>query len=212
MLGILCGLESEAKIARQIKGAIVACAAARPHKARELAQELVAKGATRLMSFGIAGSLEASVGLGDALIGTQVVSSTGHWACDEAWGRVLAAKLPQAKQGGVYGSETLVPTAAEKSSLHQTTGCLIVDMESQCAAEVAAEAKIPLIVVRTVCDSSTLNVPPLVMTAIADDGHVDVLAAIISILRHPAQVVSLFHLMCGTNKALAALKRLTPAL
>ncbi len=211
MLGILCGLESEAKIARQIDGALVACAAARPHKARELAQELVAKGATRLMSFGIAGALDASIGLGDVVIGTQVVSPKVQWGCDEAWGRALADKIPHAKRGGVYGSETLVPTAVEKAMLHQKTGCSIVDMESQCAAEVAAAAKIPLIVVRTVCDGATMNVPPLVMVAIGEAGRVDVLSAIVSIVQHPMQVTDLFHVARGTSKALAALKRLTGA-
>ena len=72
MLGILCGLDSEAKIARAIKGATVACAAARPHKARDLARELVANGATRLMSFGIAGALGATGHLGDVVIGTRI--------------------------------------------------------------------------------------------------------------------------------------------
>ena len=211
MLGILCGLESEAKIARQIDGAIVACAAARPHKARELAQELVAKGATRLMSFGIAGALDTSIELGDVVIGTQVVSSTGQWGGDEAWGKTLADKIPHAKRGEVYGSETLVPTAAEKAMLHHKTGCAIVDMESQCVAEVAAEAKIPLIVVRTVCDGATMNVPPLVLVAISESGRVDVIRAIASILHHPMQVTDLFHVARGTSKALTALRRLRSA-
>ena len=207
MLGILCGLESEAKIARQISGALVACAAARPHKARELTRELVAKGATRLMSFGIAGALDSSVGLGDVVIGTRVVSPKGKWMCDDAWGWELAGKIPHAKPGGVYGSETLIPTAAEKDALYRTTACAIVDMESQCAAEIAAEAKIPFIVVRTVCDSAAMNLPPLVTAAVAEDGSVDVLRALGSLARHFAQVGDLFHLMLGTHKALAALHR-----
>jgi hopanoid-associated phosphorylase len=206
MLGILCGLESEAKIARQVSGAIVACAAARPHKARELARELVAQGATRLMSFGIAGSLDAAVDLGDIVIGTRVVSSTGQWMCDEAWGRALAAQIPHAKRGGVYGSETLVPTATEKAALYRATACAIVDMESQCAAEIAAAATLPLIVVRAICDSARMNVPPVVMAAIAEDGSVNVIRALTHLARRPAQVIDVFHMMRGTQQALTALR------
>lgn len=206
MLGILCGLESEREIAAKVKGAIVVCAAARPHKARELAQELVQQGATRLMSFGIAGSLDSSVNLGDIFIGTRVESTKGHWSCDERWGRDLAGKIPQAKRGGVYGSETLVATTQDKEYLFQNTGCAIVDMESQCIAEVAEAANLPLIVVRAVCDDSAMNVPPLVMQAIAENGSVSIPRALTSLLRHPWQIPDLLKVGLGTSKALSALR------
>ncbi|MFA4994892.1 MAG: hypothetical protein WC521_06275 [Bdellovibrionales bacterium] len=206
MLGILCGLKSEKKIASKIRGAIVACSAAQPNKAREMAQELVAMGATRLMSFGIAGSLDSTVNLGDIFIGTRVVSATGQWPCDEVWGRELANKIPHAKRGSVYGSDILVPTVKEKEQLYQNTGCAVVDMESQCAAEVAAEAKIPLMVVRAVCDDSVMNVPPFVMASIKADGSVSVFQALGHLAMHPFQTEDLFKVMHGTNKALSSLR------
>lgn len=206
MLGILCGLESEKKIASKISGALVTCAAARPHKARELARELVALGATRLMSFGIAGSLDSSVHLGDIFIGTRVASESGQWACDQAWGRELANKIPRAKRGGVYGSEVLISTIATKDLLYRKTGCAIVDMESQCAAEVAAEAHLPLMVVRAVCDDSVMNVPAFVMAAIEENGSVNALRALGHLALHPTQTSDLFRIMHGTGKALATLR------
>ncbi len=212
MLGILCGLESEARIARRVSGAVVACAAARPHKARDLARSLVQSGATRLLSFGIAGALDPSVRLGDLVIGTRVVSPAGAWMCDPAWGEKLASTLPFAQRGGVYGSETLVPTGIEKIALGQSTACAIVDMESQCAAEVAAEAGIPLMVLRAVCDGAGMNVPPVVMAAIAEDGTIHVRKATAHLLRHPAQWSDLFSVLCGTGKALGTLKKASPAL
>jgi adenosylhomocysteine nucleosidase len=206
MLGILCGLKSEKRIASKVRGAIVACAAARPHKARDLARELVAMGATRLMSFGIAGSLDSSVNLGDVFIGTRVASAAGQWTCDGAWGRELANSIPSAKRGGVYGSEVLVATIEEKDALNQNTGCAIVDMESQCAAEVATEAGLPLMVVRAVCDDSVMNVPPFVMAAITEDGSVSVLRALGYLALHPDQTSDLFKVICGTSKALETLR------
>ncbi len=212
MLGILCGLESERKIARKIDGALVACAAARPHMARDLARELVALGATRLMSFGIAGSLDTSVQLGDLFIGTRVENEKGRWDCHEEWGQALADKIPHAKRGGVYGSEVLVATCEAKDALHRKTGCAIVDMESQCLAEVAAQAGLPLIVVRAVCDDARMNVPPFVMAAINPDGSTNVLRAMTHLAMHPAHASDLWHVIGGMNRALRELKGIRASL
>jgi adenosylhomocysteine nucleosidase len=206
MLGILCGLESEAAIARRIPDALVACAAARPGKARLLARDLVDQGATRLMSFGVTGGLKSDLPIGALLIGSRVVSAKGLWTCDEAWGEALAQKLPQAQRGAVWGSETLVPTAEDKQRLHDTSGCLIVDMESQCAAEVAMEAKIPLAVLRAVCDTADMHVPPVVMAAIGEDGRVSGFRMFRHLVRHPRDISDLLHVARGINRALGALK------
>jgi len=206
MLGILCGLESEAALARRIDGAAVACAAARPQKARWLARELVKKGATRLLSFGIAGALEPGLPIGSLVIGTEVASTDGKWDCENAWANELSRKLPEAHCGGVWGSEVIVPTAREKDTLYRKSRCLIVDMESQAAAQVAKESGLPFGVLRAVCDTSVMEVPPIVMAAIAADGHIDYLRALMNIVRHPAQVPALFHMMRGTGRALKVLK------
>jgi hopanoid-associated phosphorylase len=211
MLGILCGLESEAAIARQIAGASIACAAARPQKARWLARELVKKGATRLMSFGIAGALEPGLPIGSLIIGTQVISVDGTWDCDGPWISQLSQRMPEAHCGPVWGSETLVPTAVNKLTLYKKSRCLIVDMESQCAAQIASEAKLPLAVIRVVCDNADMDVPQLVMSAIAEDGHISALTALWSVLRNPTQIPDLIRVACGTSKAHRVLKACAPA-
>jgi hopanoid-associated phosphorylase len=206
MLGILCGLESEAKIARRIKGARVACAAARPGKARMLAQELIGQGATRLVSFGVAGGLAQEHPIGALVIGAHVKSATGTWHCDSAWNNTLAQKLPQAIHAGVWGSETLVPTAEDKRALYRLSGCVIVDMESQCVAEAAAAARIPFTVLRAVCDTANMNVPLVIMAAIGEDGSVDAWRALGHLARRPREIPDLFHVTRGISRALGALK------
>lgn len=205
MLGIVCGLESEAVLARRISGAAVVCAAAQPAKARRLTQELVDQGVTRLMSFGIAGGLEAGLPIGSIVIGTYVQSVAGKWMCDSNWINGLIHKMPEAHSGGVWGSEFLVPTARDKKNLYQKSQCLIVDMESQCMAEIASQAKLPIAVVRAVCDSSTMDVPPVVMEAIAEDGNIDIGKALWSLVRNPTQIPSLVHVSQGTATALKTL-------
>lgn len=201
MLGVLCGLHSEAKIAESIPGAKIACSAAVPEKARILVNNLLQQGVTRLMSFGVAGALDTALPVGALVVGTQVISKAGRWDCDAAWGHDLASKLPQSVRGGVWGSEFLVPTAQEKIGLHNSTGGVIVDMESQCAAEVAARANLPLAVVRVVCDRANHNVPPMVMTAINPDGSTNIKKVILGLFREPLQAIDLINV--GRSMALA---------
>ena len=206
MLGILCGLESEAAIARRIPEALVACAAARPGKARALARDLVDKGATRLMSFGVAGGLKPGLSIGALVVGTHVVSANGLWNCDAAWAELLTQKLPQAQRGGVWGSEILVPTAEDKQALYQKSGGLIVDMESQCVAEAATAAKIPFAVLRAVCDTAEMAVPPVVMAAIGEDGRIRVGRTLTHLASRPRELWDLIHVTRGIHRALGTLR------
>lgn len=207
MLGVLCGLETEAKIARRMGAVEVACAAARPQKARWLARELIKKGVKRLLSFGIAGGLEPGLPIGSLVIGTQVASKDGAWACDNAWINDLSQRLPEAHCGSVFGSEVLIASAREKRALYEKSRCLIVDMESQCAAQIAAEAGVPLAVLRVVCDSCDMEVPPVVMATIGEDGRLNGMRAIWHLLRHPAQIPDLVHMGRGTGRALSVLRK-----
>lgn len=212
MLGILCGLESEAVIARRVPGALVACSAARPEKARGLARDLVARGATRLLSFGIAGGLDQGLPLGTLILGEKVVTDSAVWVCDAAWQAQLQQKLPHARAGLVWGSEILVAKATDKQALHHRYGCAIVDMESQCAAEVAAEFQLPLMVMRTICDRADMDVPDIVMATIAEDGSIDYRKTLLHVVRYPAQIPDLIHVGLGSGKALSVLKKSTHAL
>jgi adenosylhomocysteine nucleosidase len=207
MLGILCGIKAEEAIALKVANADVACAAARPQKARWLARELVKRGAKRLMSFGIAGGLEPGMPIGSMIIGSQVAATDGTWACDKPWVGELMQKFPQAHCGSVWGSETLIATAREKRALYEKSRCLIVDMESQCAAQIAAEAGLPLAVLRVVCDSADMDVPPVVMHVISEDGSVNIGGGIWHVMRHPSQVPDLIHVMRGMGRALNLLKK-----
>ncbi|MGE3623851.1 MAG: hypothetical protein AB7H77_08280 [Bdellovibrionales bacterium] len=205
MLGVLCGIDAEAVIARKLTDTEVGCAGARPQKARWIARDLVKRGAKRLMSFGIAGGLEPGLPIGSMIIGSHVVATDGNWSCDSNWVGELLQKFPGAHCGGVWGSEKLVATAREKRALYERSRCLIVDMESHCAAQIAAEAQLPLSVLRVVCDSSDMDVPQLVMAAIGEDGRINTGRALWHLLRHPSQVPDLFHVMRGTGRALKVL-------
>lgn len=212
-LGILCGLESEAKIARRVPGALVACAGARPAQARQLAVRMIRDGATRLVSFGIAGGLAPHMGIASVAVGHYVRSEKGVFEGDAIWAEALAQKLgARARRCKVWGSETLVATAQDKRKLHETMGCDIVDMESQCMAEAASEAKVPFAVLRTVCDTSDHEVPPVVMASIAIDGSINALAALRNLVLNPLQIPQLLQVSKSIKQALAELDSVRTAL
>lgn len=207
MLGILTGIEAEAKIARLIANADVACAGARPQKARWLARDLIRRGAKRLISFGIAGALEPGLPVGAMVIGAQVASADGTLPCDSRWTADLMQKFPEAHCGPVWGSEKIVGSARDKRALYEKSRCLVVDMESQCVAQIAAEAGVPLAVLRVVCDSVDMDVPPVVMASINEDGSINIGRALWHLARHPLQIPDLFSMTRGTSKALGVLKQ-----
>lgn len=200
-LGILCGLEVEAALARRVQDAHVACAAARPQQARLAARSLIAQGATRLLSFGLAGGLDPCLPAGTILIGTAVTTEAALWSCDENWGADLRRRLPMAQSGALWGSETIVASAYDKQALYAKTRCLAADMESQAVAEVAAASHVPFAALRVIADTATMNVPPAALVPLRSDGRVDLGHVLLNLLRQPCQLPELIRLGLNTQRA-----------
>jgi hopanoid-associated phosphorylase len=198
MLGILCGLEKEAEIVRRIDGAIVLCSGARPELARIRAQELIARGATRLISFGLAAGLAPGLLPGTLYIGTAVQSQNSLgggalWVCDGNWSAQLARCLPAARRAAVYAVDEIIESAEDKRAFYEKRHCEILDMESHCVAWAASEANLPFAVVRVVTDPADMELPPAAMVSIGPDGRLDMARIALSLMRHPLQLPSLIH-------------------
>lgn len=203
MTGILCGLRDEEIIALQVEGARVVCSGARPDEARALVNRLKNEGITRLMSFGVAGALDPELPVGAVVVGRRVVSEKGAWDCDASWAADLMRQVPGARFGDVWGSETLVPTAVEKLALFESSECIAVDMESQCAAELG----MPVAVVRVVCDTAQHNLPPSLMKMINPDGKTNIPKAALIAATRPWEIPDLVKTQLSMQKALKALDR-----
>lgn len=211
MLGILCGFEPEAKVARQLSP-LVACSGAREDVARARAEELVKKGATTLLSFGVAGGLSPGLTPDSLVVGDRVTSDDGRsWRTDERLLSILLKAVPQARRGGVYGSKTLIATPADKKRLFDRTGCLIVDMESQVLAEVASRHPVRFGVLRGVSDTVEEKFPTALLSGLKPDGKVNGAVIALHLLKEPAQVPALMQLFKNTDRALKNLKTALPA-
>ncbi len=211
-LGILCGLKSEAAIARKIPNVVVACSAARPQQARWAARELIKQGATRLLSFGLAGGLEPGLPVGTAIIGTSVKAMDGSWESNNEWSAKLMQQLPTAHCGPVWGAETIVAAVQGKRALYERSRCLVTDMESHCVAQIASEARVPFAVLRVITDTSDMVVPSAALVPLHENGRVNVGKVLLNLLRQPKQLPSLIHLGLNTGTAMRTLKDLTRAL
>ena len=212
MIGILCGLASEAAAVRNLPDAKIAVSCADPRIGRRLVHELIQQGSTRLLSFGLAGGLAPELPVGALVIGTEVQTEQRLSQADTAWCNQLKHNLPRAETGKVWGSESMVVTPSAKAELYLRTQCMIADMESQIVAEAAAAAGLPFAILRAVIDTADMGLPPAALTSLASQGKPKLGLILLSLAQRPSQLPELLRLGRNNQLALAALRQATTAL
>jgi adenosylhomocysteine nucleosidase len=167
----------------------------------------LARGAGAVMSFGIAGGLVDDFTCGTWVIARSVVTPTERWACDPAWVRILAARLPGARTADLAGVDAPVCEPAAKRALQRLTGAAAVDTESHIAAAIAAAHGLPFVAFRVVADDARRVLPPAALVALAPDGRIRAAAVLGSLARAPAQLPLLLRTAIDAGTALRALSR-----
>jgi adenosylhomocysteine nucleosidase len=180
---------AEARIAARF-GSPVRAGGGTPAGAGAAAAELVRRGATALVSFGLAGGLDPALRPGSVVIPSVVLAGGDALVADAG----LAARF-----GGVTGHTLLAGSAiaadaAAKRRLHAATGAHAIDLESGAVARVAAGHGLPFAVVRAICDPAERDLPPAALIALDPDGGIGLLAVLRSVLRHPGQIPALLAL------------------
>jgi len=206
MIGIICGLKTEAKIADKIPNVLVGCSAARPARARALVQEMISQGVTRLISFGLAGGIASDLVPGDLFLGATVMTAHDAWETDVPWNEKFFDKLPTVLSLPVWGSDYMASKVEDKALIFRRTGCSVVDMESHIVAVAADANRIPFNVVRAVCDPYDMALPSVAKLTLKEDGSVDMRAVFKAIKKEPLQIPSLMRLGMATSRALSSLK------
>jgi adenosylhomocysteine nucleosidase len=204
---VLCtsGLAAEAKIARAAGFPVVIGAGDRQRTAALV--ESAVRGASCLMSFGIAGALAPELRAGDVVISDEVVAVGERWQADPWFpARVndLATTIG-AFRGPVFGASAILATEAEKRRAWRETGALAVDLESDVVARIAARAGIPFIVARTIADRACRELPPAALIPLSETGTPNLARVLASVLRRPGQIRTLIRLARETRLALSAL-------
>ncbi len=159
-----------------------------------------------IISIGIAGALDPTLKVGDAVIAT-CVSHQGGRAADHDWADRLAAALPEARRGAIVGSAHMIIDAASKAALHRATGALCVDMESHIVAEVAATHGLPFAALRFMSDGAARALPKAAQAGMKPDGGMDILAVLKSLAADPRQLPALIRTGMEAETAFRALLR-----
>ncbi len=205
-LGIVTGMASEARIFGA--DALTISAGGNADATRQGIESLIARGADRLVSFGIAGALDPSLKPGDLVIGAAVRTVQGdRLPVDQKWLAHLTTHLAAARIADVVGSTSIAATVAQKATLHRDTGAACVDQESHWVADAAHARHIPFIVLRAIADRAGDNLPPAVLVGLDQQGNPRTSAVIGALLRDPTQLPGLIRVAFQTRKALQSLLR-----
>jgi hopanoid-associated phosphorylase len=165
------------------------------------------RGASGIISFGVAGGLAPDLIAGDWIAAAAVRTGQRLFPTDQAWTRSLLERLPEAAQAEIVGMDTLVADPLEKRLLHAQTGAAAVDMESHIAARIAAAHQIPFVACRAITDPADKPLPPAALIGLRPDGTADVLAVFRSLVRQPSQLPALVRTALDARTARAALRR-----
>src|SRR4051794_25121853 len=204
---VLCtsGLAAEARIARAA-GFQVIVGAGDPHRTAALV-EAAAPQAKCLISFGIAGGLAPHLRAGDVILSTEVIAEDRRWRANESFQSEVSdlARRIGAVRGPIFGARDILATEDDKAQAWRDTGAIAVDLESAIVARAADAAGIPFLVLRTIADPATRQLPPAALIPLSEDGTPALRRVLSEVLRRPQQIAALFGLARETRRALTAL-------
>jgi hopanoid-associated phosphorylase len=166
----------------------------------------IARGASGIISFGIAGGLAPDLAAGDWVVASGVRSGKNVIATDRAWAQRLVEILPNAIHAHVVGADSVIASPLEKFQLYDETGAAAVDMESHIAAEIAAEHRIPFVACRVIIDAAHRVLPPAATLGLRLDGTPDVSAVVRSVWQNPHQLPDLIRVAFDHHTARRALR------
>jgi len=216
-VAVIAALELEAVILRRAfanTGPDILVSGPGAGQAGRAASRALDRGANALVSWGLAGGLQADAGTGSVVLPEVVASDSGRYAADPAWRERIVRLLGQRYRilpGAVFTADRVLTTTAEKAALRERTGAAAVDMESAGVAAVAAAARVPFIAIRAVADTAADTLPARVAELVTDDGRTR-LAALPPILLAPRQFARLLRLGLRSREARRVLRRIAALL
>jgi adenosylhomocysteine nucleosidase len=208
-VGVVSGLQREIQCLGPL-GDTLSFAGVGPERAEAGARQLIAEGATALLSFGVAGGMAPIASAGALVLATSVIDAGQVYQTDQAWHRslqVLLQPMSTIIEGAVLGTDKMLGSSQEKQQLHGDSGALVCDMESHAVARVAVAAGLPFMVMRAVSDPHTRNVPKWVLRCLTPDGGVETAKLLRALARRPWALPALIGLAGDSKKAFAALSR-----
>lgn len=188
-----------------------------PAAACRAAEALVASGASALAVFGVAGALSETLRSGVLFCPEYVVDEHGaQHATDVLWRSRLqdtlaASAIPIVWTGALLSVTEPLLTPTAKRSAHARHAALAVDMESAAVASVAAEYKLPFVVLRTIVDETEDAIPTALNDSVDAWGSPRPLNLMAALCRHPSLLGELPRLYSRMQRATQALRAVAKA-
>jgi len=199
------GMAFEARIAKG-PGVLVVCRSA-DRALATVAESAVRQGYRGMISFGVAGGLNAGLRAGDWVVASEVLESQSTRATDAAWSNKLLGMIAGAVHAPIVGVDAPVAEPAKKRELHRTTGAAAVDMESHVVARLAAAHGLACAAVRVIVDPVDRAVPPAALLAMRPDGRADVKGVLRDLMARPSQLSPLARIAVDAFSARAEMLR-----
>jgi adenosylhomocysteine nucleosidase len=189
---------------------LVAYSGSGPVNAQSAAELLVAKGATRLISWGCAAALSASLKPGDLILADKLMDAGNvEMAIDADWHSYTKNRLATfvvVHTGCLAESISIVSASKEKKQLQSITGAVALDMESNAIAKVARQHALPFLAIRVIADPVNMDLPLAINHSLNDQGEIVLGKLLWFIFLHPAEIPGLIKLGLYFNAAKKTLK------
>lgn len=184
-------------------------------QASRAARRAVADGAAALMSFGLAGALEAALEPGTVVLPSRIVTEDGHEArVHPVWRQALVERLARGfalAHGSLLSADRVLEAPDAKAAAGRAHGVIACDMESAAIAAVAAAAGLPFVALRVIADRVADRLPEDVASWIDSAGNAR-LASILAVIARPSQWRATCVLVRRFGAARRVLRRLGPEL
>ncbi|MHB1303167.1 MAG: nucleoside phosphorylase-I family protein [Acidiphilium sp.] len=202
MIGFVTGLTAEARLLANFP-VLVEVGGGTAAGALEAARRAMARGATQLVSFGLAGGLDPNLPSGRLLIPRRVLLGKAVFLCDLR----LVESLGGATADLMLAGEAAAISARKKQSLFAETGAIGIDLESGGVVDAAVEKRMPFAVLRAIVDTAETDLPPASLAALRENGTIAIGSVMASLCRNPGQLPALMRLARDAARARLTLRR-----
>ena len=184
--------------------------------ASQAAEKLLDLNINTLISWGVAGALDATLESGDLIIANSIISGDKNNQTTATWQKELLAfftgKTQKVLNADIYSSREVCATIEDKKMLFEKTKAIAVDMESAAITEMAINNNLDFAVIRSIADKADMAIPDAVLNYTDNLGNPEILKFIGSCLLNPAQIKELLTLAKCYKKALKTLNDTAEAL
>ena len=175
-------------------------------RTRRGAEQLLAGGADSLVSMGTTGALHPGLTPGTVVVPEKIIRQDGQtYDITASWRIRVIEKLAgtplPTHTGNLAHSDSILCSRQEKSTLHQKSGAVAVDMESAVIAALAREKNVPVLALRAVVDTAAMVIPAPVLEHSDVFGKVSLPDLLFSLIRQPGKIPDFIRLARGFRSA-----------